>query len=197
MNIPALIETNSARWAKCQILPSRELEVEKIAAALVAPKAKAVYLQIQQATNVPWWIVAVIHEREASQNFNLGLAQGDPWNKISVHIPRGIGPFKGFVDAAVFALDRCAPYASNWKDWSIGGALTLLILYNGTGYEQYHDEPSPYDWGATNIEQEGKYVADGKWSATVWDAQVGCAAMIKGMMGLDSSIQFSTSAAVG
>lgn len=182
---------NEARWQKCQILPNRELEVEKVAAALCAPKAKAIYQQISQLTKVPWFIIAVIHEREASQNFNDSIAQGDPWNAVSTHDPKGIGPFKSFVDAAVFSLTRCAPYAAKWTDWSAGGALTLLELYNGTGYENYHNEASPYDWGATNIEQEGKYIADGKWSATVWDTQLGCAAMLKGMMAIDPTIQFA------
>lgn len=190
LTIAQLTALNEARWQKCQIVPNRELEVEKVAAALCAAKAKAIYQQIAQSTGVPWFIIAVIHQREASQNFNDSIAQGDPWNRVSQHVPRGIGPFTSFVAAAVFALTRCAPYAAKWSDWSAGGSLTLLVLYNGTGYEDYHDEPSPYDWGATNIEQEGKYVADGKWSATVWDTQLGCAAMLKGMMAIDSTIAF-------
>lgn len=190
-NIPALVAQNAALWQKCQILPARELEVERVAAALCAPKAKAIYQQISATTKVPWFIIAVIHERECSQNFNDSIAQGDPWNRVSTHVPRGIGPFDSFVDAAVFSLTRCAPYAAKWTDWTAGGALTLLVLYNGTGYEDYHHEVSPYDWGATNMEQEGKYVADGKWSATVWDTQLGCAAMLKGMMTVDPTIQFA------
>ena len=68
--------------------------------------------------------------------------------------------------------------------------LTLFILYNGVGYEVYHAEPSPYDWGATNIEQRGKYSGDGVFAANMWDTQIGCAAMLKAMMGLDASITF-------
>ena len=194
-NIPALIAANEAHWQACHILPARELEVEKVAAALCAPKAKAIYQQVEQATGVPWDVVAVIHEREAGQNFADSIAQGDPWNQVSRHVPRGIGPFQNFVAAAVFSLTRCAPYAGKWKDWTAGGTLTLLELYNGTGYEDYHHEVSPYDWGATNIEQEGKYVADGKWAATVWDTQIGCAAMLKAMMEIDPSVQFAAKAA--
>lgn len=190
-DITALKAANALRWQKAQILPHRELEVEKIAAALVAPKAKAIYQAIEKATGVPWFVIAVVHEREASQNFACSIAQGDPWNQRSLHVPRGIGPFTSFVDAAVFALTRCAPYAAKWTDWTAGGTLTLLELYNGTGYDDYHHEASPYDWGATTAEQEGKYVADGKWSAAVWDTQVGCAAMLKAMMALDASIAFA------
>jgi lysozyme family protein len=75
--------------------------------------------------------------------------------------------------------------------WTIGGVLTLWLLYNGTGYEDYHHEASPYDWGATNIEEWGKYVRDGVWSAHVWDTQVGCAAMLRGMMAIDPTIKFA------
>jgi lysozyme family protein len=192
MTIAALVAENNVCWAKAQIVPSRLAEVNAVAAKLCAVPAKAIYQQISTATGVPWWVIAIIHEREASQNFNCGIAQGDPWNAISTHVPRGIGPFKSFVEAAVFALTRCAPYAAKWADWTAGGALTLFVLYNGTGYEDFHHEVSPYDWGATTMEQEGKYVADGQWSATVWDTQIGCAAMLKAMMAIDPSIQFGT-----
>jgi lysozyme family protein len=195
MTLAELTALNLARWEKCEILASRELQVEKVAAGLIAPKAKAIYQAIAQIVwGKPdrWWFIAVVHEREASQNFACSIAQGDPWNIRSIHVPRGIGPFKSFADAAVFTLQRCAPYPAKWTDWSIGGVLTLWILYNGTGYEFYHAEPSPYDWGATNIEQEGKYVADGLYDASVWDMQVGCAAMLKAMMAMDTSIQLES-----
>lgn len=188
-----LIIDNATRWQKCGILPNRLLEVEKVASALSAANAKAIYKNI--ATSVwgnpdRWWFVAIVHEREASQNFKLSIAQGDPWDEVSTHVPRGIGPFKSFNEAAVFTLTRCAPYPAKWANWSAGGALTLFESYNGYGYEDYHNEPSPYDWGATNIEQIGKYVADGKYSPTTWDTQIGCAAMLKQMMVIDPTIAF-------
>lgn len=190
-SVAEVIADNASRWQKCTVTPARALEVERVSAALCAPKAKEIYQQIAQAVwKSPdrWWFIAIVHEREASQNFNDSIAQGDPWNKVSIHVPRGIGPFKSFIDCAIFVLNRTAPYPAKWTDWSIGGVLTLFEAYNGYGYEEYHHEPSPYDWGATSIEQEGKYVADGKYSPSVWDTQVGAAAMLKGMMALDSSI---------
>jgi len=157
---------------------------------LVAQSAKDQYLALQGATGVPWFIVATIHEREGSQNFNTSLAQGDSWHRVSTHVPRGRGPFKSFFAAGVDSLVKCPPFAARWKDWSPAGALTLLGLYNGTGYEDYHHESSPYIWGATNHEEWGKYVSDGEYNAHVWDTQLGCAAMILGMMELDNSIMF-------
>jgi lysozyme family protein len=197
-DISALTAENAACWAKAVILPGRLAEVQAVAKRLTAPDASAIYRQISQAawgTPDRWWFVAIVHEREASQDFTKSIAQGDPYDKVSSHVPRGIGPFKSFFDAAVFALTRCAPYAGKWTDWTIGGVLTLLVLYNGTGYEDYHHEVSPYDWGATTMEEEGKYVEDGKWSPDVWDSQIGCAAMLKAMIAIDPSITFAATAA--
>lgn len=183
-----LIAENQSRWEKCEITPSRLAAVNAVAKRLTEESAKRQYTAIQQATGVPWWVIAVIHEREASQNFMCSLAQGDPWNEISKHVPKGRGPFKSFLDAAVDALKNCAPYAAKWTDWTAGGLLTLLERYNGLGYEEYHAEASPYNWGATNQEQPGKYVSDGEYSPTVWDTQIGCSAMLKAMMQLDKTI---------
>lgn len=222
-NIPYLIKKNQSLWTDCQIAVNRREEVLITSNRLVSHDAKQQYLALQDATGVPWWAIAIIHEREASQNFNDSLAQGDPWRRVSTHVPRGRGPFKSFFDAGVDALVHCAPFVSRWKDWTAGGALTILELYNGTGYEDYHNEVSPYIWGATNHQQWGKYVSDGlspyKWGSPehkdwvlrytgtdggetgwieatsyglynphVWDTQLGCAALLIGMMELDNSI---------
>lgn len=188
LTVPQLIDANARRWAACEITPSRSAEVQLVAKRLIAPTPKVTYEAIENATGVPWWVVAVIHEREADQNFACSIAQGDPWNQVSCHVPKGRGPFSSFFAAAVDALKNCAPKAAIWKDWSPGGTLTILEEYNGLGYEDYHAEASPYIWGATNQEQRGKYVGDGEFSATTWDTQLGCAAVLKAMMTLDPSI---------
>lgn len=190
LTIPQLIAENEARWRKCEIAPNRAAELASVAKRLVAPPAKTTYAQIETLTSVPWFVVAVIHEREADQNWHCSIAQGDPWIRPSRHRPRGRGPFKSFIEAAVDALKNCAPHAAQWRDWSAGGTLTILEEYNGLGYEEYHAEASPYIWGATNQEMRGKYIGDGEYSPHVWDQQLGCAAMLKQMMALDSSIAF-------
>jgi lysozyme family protein len=197
-NIVALKAANEALWKIAKILPGRLHEVNAVAAKLAAPAAKARYQAIEAATGVPWFVTAVIHERECDQNWNCQLGQGDPLNQMSRHVPRGRGPFHdrdghdAFYWGAVDALTHCPPYAARWKDWSAGGTLTLLIMYNGTGYFDYHHEASPYDWGATDQEQRGKYIGDGRYRASVWDTQVGCAAMLKAMMAIDPSITMET-----
>jgi lysozyme family protein len=64
---------------------------------------KARYVAVSDKTGVPWFVIAVIHEREASQSWRANLAQGDPWNRVSVHVPKGRGPFKSWEDAIVAA----------------------------------------------------------------------------------------------
>src|SRR5262249_47251576 len=145
------------------------------------------YQRLETATGVPWWVIAVIHERESGQKWDRSIAQGDPWNKKSVNVPRGRGPFKSWHDAGYDALVNCPPYASRWKDWSIGGALTLLELYNGLGYENHH-VASPYLWSGTDQYDHGKYLSDGKYNASAVDKQLGCALLIKRMMELDQTI---------
>ncbi len=142
---------------------------------------------------MPWFIIAVIHEREASQSWAANLAQGDPWNAVSVHVPKGQGPFASWEAAAVNALERCAPYAAHWADWSIGGALTLLEEYNGLGYAQ-RGVPSPYVWAGTDQYRSGKYIADGHYDPNAIDHQLGCAALLSRMAAADKSIKLGASA---
>jgi lysozyme family protein len=184
-DLTALKVANAARWGKAKITRN----FAPVARALVDPVAKARYQAVETRAGVPWFVIAVIHERESSQNWNGSLAQGDPWDRISVHVPAGRGPFTSWEDAAVDALVNCAPFAAQNKDWSIGGVLTLLEGYNGLGY--FHKGlPSPYIWSGTDQYKSGKYVRDGVFDPAVIDVQPGCAGLLLAMMALDSSISF-------
>ena len=190
INLPNLIRDNQARWDSAKFDPRRLATAKSVAARLVAPKAKVIYQELEATTGVPWYFIAVVHEREASQRWDRNIAQGDRWDRKSVNIPRGRGPFRSFKEAAIDALTNCAPYASRWKDWSEGGCLTILELYNGTGYELYHNMPSPYLWSGTQHYKRGKYVGDKKWSDTEVDQQLGVAILLKQMMAIDSDVTF-------
>lgn len=185
-NIPALLAANAARWKVAKL--TRASEFGPVAKRLVAAKAR--YQAVAAKTGVPWFVIAVIHQRESSQNFSRSLAQGDPWNQVSTHVPKGRGPFKSWEEAAIDALVNCAPYASRWRDWSPGGTMTLLEQYNGLGYAS-KGLPSPYVWSGTDQYVKGKYVADGVFSASAVDKQLGCAGLIMAMAALDPSISFS------
>src|SRR5262249_31487392 len=140
-----LRNANQGRWARMQIHQDEIGKIDARARALVEPTAKARYQAVTAITRVPWYVIAVIHEREASQDWGANIAQGEPWNRRSVNVPAGRGPFGSWQDAAVDALVNCAPKAAGWPDWSPGGAMTLLERYNGLGY--FHkNQPSPYIW---------------------------------------------------
>jgi lysozyme family protein len=187
VDIAQLKKENQSRWLNMKADVSLAPIINKVAARLVAAAAKSQYVSVSGKTNVPWGIIAVIHEREASQSWKANLAQGDPWNKISIHVPKGRGPFASWEEAALDALVNCAPRAAAWKDWSVGGALTLLEEYNGLGYAAM-GKPSPYIWAGTDQYKKGKYVADGHYDPNAIDHQLGCAALFAQMKQLDPSI---------
>ena len=60
-------------------------EVAAVAKRLVGAKAR--YQSVEVSTGVPWWLIAAIHEREASQGWDKQLAQGDPLNQVSRNEP--------------------------------------------------------------------------------------------------------------
>lgn len=198
VDLEFLKRRNAERWADAKL--TREPEFAPVARRLVAAKSR--YQAVERKTGVPWYFIAVAHQRESSQNWNGSLAQGDPWNQVSTHVPKGRGPFNSWEDAAVDALVNCPPYAANNKDWSIGGLLTMLERYNGLGYASgpkdietekvYPPQPSPYIWSGTNQYVSGKYVRDHVFKPDVVDRQLGCAGLLLAMQKLDASIKFGS-----
>lgn len=188
-DLNALTAANAKRWINARL--SRNFA--SVARHLVAPGAKARYQAVSARTGVPWAVIAVIHERECSQDWTGSLAQGDPWNRVSVHVPAGRGPFRSWEEAAIDALVNCAPYAARNKDWSIGRTLAKLEQYNGLGYAA-RGRPSPYIWSGTDQYSSGKYVRDGVYDPNVVDRQPGCAGLLMAMMALDPTISFAGAA---
>lgn len=186
-DLTALRAANIDRWQKAKVSPSVVGAIDAVARRLLAGKAR--YQSVSKTTGMPWAVIAVIHEREASGSWSANIAQGDPWSRKSVHVPIGRGPFDSWEAAAYDALTACPPYASRWKDWTPGGALTLLEQYNGLGYAS-KGVPSPYIWSGTDQYVSGKYVADHVYDSSAVDRQLGCAALLQRMIVLDASAQF-------
>lgn len=197
--VSTLIARNAQRWSAMKLDPARIPRFDAIARDLTALNPKKVYQEIEKATKVPWWVVAVIHQRESNQNFSTQLGQGDPLGHVSRHDPAGRGPFfnhpndpplhDAFYRAALDALIDCGPHAAKWPDWSVGGTLTLLEEYNGLGYAM-RGVPSAYVWSGTDQYVSGKYIADHDYRAGVKDVQEGCAAIIVRMAMKDPTIKF-------
>jgi lysozyme family protein len=180
----------AALWAAMTIPAGRLAAVDAAARRLVAARAR--YQAVERATGVPWFVVAAIHERESGQSWHASLAQGDPWDRRSVHVPAGRGPFASWEDAAVDALRL--DHLDKVRDWSPERCCYELELYNGFGYRR-HGIHSPYLWSVSSNYRQGKFVADGQWSTATVDRQIGCMPLIRRMMALDPSIAFAQAAA--
>ncbi len=210
-DIPRLIDANQRRWDAMKFSTSRIPEIDQVSRELL--KHKDQYIEIsdeifrQTGKLVPWAVIAVVDQREHSANLGLAnsyLGNGQRLDRPTTIIPKNRGPFlrhdtdtplrgpffRGALDAL---LD--VQKIQNWDDWSPGGALTFLEGLNGYGYANgpKGNPPmaSPYIWGATSEQERGKYVSDGVFNSSVWDSQLGCAAMLRYMSGLDPSVGYS------
>jgi len=194
VDLRALTEANTKRWANAK--PTRASMANSVAKRLIAAKAR--YQTVSSKTGVPWFVIAVIHERESSQSWTTHLGQGDPLSSKTVHVPAGRGPFFGpdaWERGAIDALADCAPYLARKKNWNTpGDVLTNLEAFNGLRYAS-EGRPSPYVFSGTSIYDPptgpgGKVQRDHGPIDPVVDKQLGCAAMLMAMMALDPSIKF-------
>jgi lysozyme family protein len=172
------------QWDSMSIRPNKVNTFKAIAQKLVSLKSH--YVAVEKRTGVPWYMVALLHMRESDNDFRTQLAQGDPLSRVSVHVPRGRGPFNTWEDGAYDALVTL----KGWNrviDWRLEKILYYAELYNGWGYF-YHGVPSAYLWAGSTIYSGGKYVADGVWSSSAQDVQPGVAPVLKCMIELDPTI---------
>lgn len=171
-----LAQLNKARWEHMRIPAARGPAFESAANRIKANKA--IYLELEKETGVPWWFIGVVHLRESNLDMSTNIANGQRYDRKTTIVPKGRGPFKSFKEAAIDALVNCPPYAARNKDWSVGNALALLEGYNGLGYAS-KGLPSPYVWAGTDQYSKGKYVADHVYDPNVVDTQLGVAGVIK------------------
>ena len=167
-------------FASCRIRPERELAVDQLAERVVAGRHR--YAAVTAATGVPWFVVAALHALEAGLRFDRHLHNGDPLRDRTRRVPagrprRGAPPFT-WEESAIDALTL--QYLPRARDWSVGATLYRLERYNGWGYRRFHaDVPSPYLWSFSTYYDRGKYVADGRWSASARSAQCGAAVLLR------------------
>lgn len=137
-----------------------------------------VYKRLEVRTGVPAYIIAAIHEREASGRFSAYLGNGEAWNRRTTIVPIGRGPFNSFEDGAVDALT--IEGLTSVHVWGPERALFYFEKFNGFGYRN-RGLRSPYLWGGTNHQQPGKYVRDNVFDPTVMDSQLGAAPLMFGL----------------
>lgn len=168
----AIAASYAASWSAMKVVPSRLPQLESIANKIIANRAP--YEEVQAELGIPWWWIAIINERESSGNLSTYLGNGEPLNRVTQLVPRGRGPFSSWKEGAVDALKLQG--LDKWKDWSIEGSLYQAEAYNGWGY--LGKTNSPYIWSWTDRYTQGKYVADGRYSASTVDPQPGFAAIL-------------------
>jgi len=158
-------------------LDDASTEAPYVASTIISHKAD--YDVVAKATGAPWWWIGCIHMREASGNFRCHLHNGDPLTARTVHVPAGrplVGtpPFT-WVQSAIDALHMEG--ITPGQTWDLVDTLSRTEAYNGFGYRHCNIR-SPYLWAGTNLQQPGKFVADGKLDLTVTDKQLGVAGMM-------------------
>jgi lysozyme family protein len=166
----------------CQINSGKLGKTEQAIDSLITNQPR--YEAVGGPLGIPWYVVAVIHNMEASQKFTGHLHNGDPLSARTVHVPKG-QPQSGSPPFTweVSATDALTSHGlAMWNDWTIPGTLYCIEGYNGWGYRAYHPAvKSPYLWGGSNHYTSGKYVADGTWSDTAVTAQIGAATLLRRM----------------
>lgn len=172
-------------YSVAKVRQNRLSVVDATVDKIFSPENYKQYKAVEAGTGVPAYIVGIIHNLEASGNFNKHLHNGDPLSARTVRVPAGhpkagTPPFT-WEFSAVDAL--LLKKSDQWIDWSIAGIAYFLEGYNGFGYRLYHPHvKSPYLWSFTTVYTAGKYVEDGKWSETAVSQQCGGMALLKRMV---------------
>ena len=136
------------------------------------------YRQAGQLSIVPAAWIAAVDFRESDCSPMAAIGQGDPWNKKSVHVPAGEGPFASKAAANKFYLhyddiDAAPPDGK----WDAPYAAFMAEKWNGFG-PRMHGRHSGYLWSGTSIYTGGMYTGDGVWSSSAVDPRAGTVPII-------------------
>ena len=174
-------------WDRMTIKPSVIPALDKVARGIIADRRR--YEAVEATTGVPWFWIGITHNRESGRNFKTHLHNGDPLTARTRQVPKGRPihgrpPFKwetSAEDALIYqALDKV-------PEWGVERIAYCFEDYNGWGYRNKAIF-TPYLWAGTNHYSAGKYVADGVFSRTAVDRQLGCMPLLKRLMALDASV---------
>ena len=177
----ALQEEYTRLFNTCHVNAEHQTAVDRLVDRVMANKSR--YQSVSAITHVPWFIIAGIHNMEASMRFDRHLHNGDSLNakthNVPANRPPGNPPFT-WEESAIDALQLDG--MSGWKNWSLAGALFKLEGFNGFGYRRIGNPiPTPYLWSFSNHYTRGKFVADGKFDVNAVSKQCGVAVLFKAL----------------
>ena len=188
------IHLNYERYAAVGALtvklsPDQQADLAKFLKNWKATTSQTLYAAVAQATQIPPELVAALHWRECSGDFNAYLHNGDPMtnaggeNIPTVNEPAGI-LCHSWTTAAIDAINReaTAKAQSGIEDWTSDLACMCIFAeyYNGEGYRE-RGVPDPYVLAGTSGYAAGKYVADGHYDPQAVDQQLGVLVMLKAL----------------
>ena len=168
----------SNQWATAAIAPKWKKHADWAVDTIVRNKAR--YEYVSKVTGVPWYVIAVIHYREATFSFKGHLHNGDPLTARTRKEPKGYpktgNPPFTWEYSAIDALKIKNLHTR--KNWSIEDIAWVLETYNGKGYLQT-GKTNPYLWSGTQHYRIGKYTTDHGYDARVIDEQFGTMSLLK------------------
>ena len=157
------------------------------------------YEEVSKATNMPAELIAALHWRESSADFDTYLHQGDPLGKPAVNVPNNIPVFYEWEEAAKHALNM-QYHKSRQDDLEItqdtqnpNALATYAETYNGMGYYN-RNTTSPYVYSGTDQYVSGKYVSDGRYNSKVVDQQIGVMPLLGALDAMQTSQDMSPKA---
>jgi lysozyme family protein len=169
------------------IEPRYARELETRCKVILTRAAQQNYAQCVAVTGVPQLWAMASFERESSSDYACSPAQGDRWDRISTHVPRGLGPYQSWAQSAIAAyrIDRLDKVGH--ADWTWARACYEGELFNGFG-PRMHGRHTGYLWAWSNVYNGGKYVSDGVWDAEAWDQQCGMVPLMVTLLRLQPSL---------
>lgn len=157
------------------------------------------YEEVSAATNMPAELIAALHWRESSADFDTYLHQGDPLGRPAVNVPNDIPVFYEWEEAAIHALSM-RYHKSRQEELEIdadtrnpNALASYAETYNGLGYYN-RGMASPYVYAGTDQYHSGKYVADGSFNRNVVDKQLGVMPMLGAIGGIQTAQDMSPQA---
>lgn len=180
ISLPSVQRT---RWNNAKIKPVFEIAVNKAVMRYMNTRTRYETVEKMRSNGVPAPILFCLHLRESDNDFTAHPHEGSSLLHRTRYVPKGRlpapkePPYKWEVSAedAYYVADRLQ---GNWIDLIY--AFDAMERFNGMGYRK-RGILSPYVYSGTQYYDSGKFVADGRFSASAVDKQLGCLAILKRM----------------
>lgn len=171
---------------------TRAAEVHSRAVAILRrPEVIANFAPVQDQLGIPMLWMIPSFERESGLDFRDSPAQGDRWDRVSINVPRGAGPFPSFTAAAIWSY-RHDGIDKNSAPWTWPYMCWAWEKFNGFGPRD-HGRVTGYNFAGTDqydppTGDGGKYKGDGDWAPGMTDQQLGCVALALELVRLEPAL---------